>query len=147
IPETLRDSLMARLDRAPAAKEITQIGAVIGREFSYELISALHAAPEESLDNGLRLLTASGLAVCHGEIPNAVFSFSHALVQDAAYDSILKSRRRQLHADIARIIEERWPSTRESSPELLAYHHNAAGQHDTAAPLWLQAGVVAIQRF
>ena len=147
IPETLRDSLMARLDRVPSTKEIAQIGAVIGREFSYELISALQAAPHETLDNGLRLLTASGLAICHGEIPSAVFTFSHALVQDAAYDFILKSRRRQLHADIARVIEDRWPQTRDSAPELLAYHHNAAGQHDTAAPLWLHAGAVAIQRF
>jgi class 3 adenylate cyclase/tetratricopeptide (TPR) repeat protein len=147
LPETLRDSLMARLDRVPATKEIAQVGAVIGREFSYELIAGLELTNEDTLENGLRLLTASGLATCHGEIPNAVFAFSHALVQDAAYDSLLKSRRRQLHADIARLLEERWPETRESAPELLAYHYNAAGQHGAAAPLWLHAGTVAVQRF
>ena len=147
VPETLRDSLMARLDRVPATKEIAQVGAVIGREFSYELIAGLGLMKEEALESGLRLLTASGLATCYGEIPNAVFAFSHALVQDAAYDSLLKSRRRQLHADIARLVEDRWPETRESAPELLAYHYTAAGQDEAAAPLWLNAGAVAVQRF
>ncbi len=147
IPETLRDSLMARLDRVPATKEIAQVGAVIGREFSYELIAGLEVVNEQALENGLRLLTASGLANCHGEIPNAVFMFSHALVQDAAYDSLLKSRRRQLHADIACLLDDRWPETRESSPELLAYHFTAAGHDEAAAPLWLHAGASAVQRF
>ncbi len=147
LPETLRDSLMARLDRVPATKEIAQVGAVIGREFSYELISGLRLMKEDSLENGLRLLTASGLATCFGDIPNAVFAFSHALVQDAAYDSLLKSRRRQLHAEIASLLESRWPETRETSPELLAYHYTAAGQDEAAAPLWLNAGAVAVQRF
>lgn len=147
LPETLRDSLMARLDRAPATKEIAQVAAVIGREFSYELIAGLELMKVEALETGLRLLTASGLASCYGEIPNAVFAFSHALVQDAAYDSLLKSRRRQLHADIARLLEDRWPETRDNSPELLAYHYTAAGQHEAAAPLWLTAGTVAVQRF
>ena len=95
IPETLRDSLMARLDRVASSKEIAQVGSVIGREFSYELIAGLELMSEEALGNGLRHLTSSGLATCHGEIPNAVYTFSHALVQDAAYDSLLKSRRKQ----------------------------------------------------
>ena len=93
------------------------------------------------------MLTASGISTCHGDIPNAVYTFSHALVQDAAYDSLLKSRRKQLHGDIARLLNERWPETRDAAPELLAYHHTAAEQHNLAAPLWLRAGEAAIQRF
>ena len=147
LPETLRNSLMARLDRVPATKEIAQVGAVIGREFSYELIAGLDLMKVEAWETGLRLLTASGLASCFGGIPDAVFVFSHALVQDAAYNSLLKSRRRQLHAEIARLLEDRWPETREAAPELLAYHYTSAGQDEAAAPLWLSAGAVAVQRF
>jgi class 3 adenylate cyclase len=147
LPETLRDSLVARLDRAPATKEIAQVGAVIGREFSYDVIAGLEVMKVEALETGLRLLTASGLATRHGEIPNAMFAFSHALIQDAAYESLLKSRRRQLHAEIARLLEHRWPETRESAPELLAYHYSAAGQEEASAPLWLKAGAIAVQRF
>ena len=102
---------------------------------------------EDALSKGLQHLTSSGLATCHGEIPNAVYTFSHALVQDAAYDSLLKSRRKQLHGDIAHLLEERWPETRDAAPELLAYHYNSAEQFRVAAPLWLRAGEIAIQRF
>jgi class 3 adenylate cyclase/tetratricopeptide (TPR) repeat protein len=147
IPETLRDSLMARLDRVAVSKEIAQVGSVIGREFSYELLAGLELMSEEALSNGLRHLTSSGLATCHGEIPNAVYTFSHGLVQDAAYESLLKSRRRQLHGDVAHLLEERWPATRDSAPELLAFHHTVAERHGVAAPLWLRAGEAAIERF
>jgi class 3 adenylate cyclase/tetratricopeptide (TPR) repeat protein len=147
IPETLRDSLMARLDRVAVSKEIAQVGSVIGREFSYELIAGLELMSEDALGNGLRHLISSGLATCHGEIPNAVYTFSHGLVQDAAYDSLLKSRRKKLHGDIVHLLEERWPETRDAAPELLAFHHTAAERHPVAAPLWLRAGEVAIQRF
>ena len=147
IPETLRDSLTARLDRVPESKEIAQIGSVIGREFSYELIAGLELISEDKLDKPLRLLTASGLASSHGEIPDAVYTFSHALVQDAAYDSLLKTRRKQLHGDVARLLEERWRETRESAPELLAHHYTEAEHYDLAAPLWLKSGEIAIQRF
>ena len=147
IPETLRDSLMARLDRVAVSKEIAQVGSVIGREFSYELSAGLELMSEEALGKGLQHLTTSGLATCHGEIPNSVYTFSHALVQDAAYDSLLKSRRKQLHGDIAHLLEERWPETRDTAPELLAFHYNAAEQFRVAAPLWLRAGEVAVQRF
>src|SRR5580698_5244150 len=147
IPETLRDSLMARLDRVAVSKEIAQVGSVIGREFSYELSAGLELMSEEALGKGLQHLTTSGLATCHGEIPNSVYTFSHALVQDAAYDSLLKSRRKQLHGDIAHLLEERWPETRDAAPELLAYHYSSAEQFRVAAPLWLRAGEVAIQRF
>jgi class 3 adenylate cyclase/tetratricopeptide (TPR) repeat protein len=147
IPETLRDSLMARLDRVALSKEIAQVGSVIGREFSYELIAGLELMSEETLSNGLQHLISSGLATCQGEIPNAVYTFSHALVQDAAYDSLLKSRRKQLHGEIAHLLDERWPSNRETAPELLAFHYNAAEQYQISAPLWLRAGEVAIGRF
>lgn len=147
IPQTLRDSLMARLDRVAVSKEIAQVGSVIGHEFSYELIAGLELMSESALGNGLRHLTTSGLATCHGEIPNAVYTFSHALVHDAAYDSLLKSRRKQLHGDIAHLLEERWPETRDVAPELLAYHHTTAEQYRVAAPLWLRAGETAMQRF
>ncbi len=151
IPETLRDSLMARLDRVAASKEIAQVGSVIGREFSYELIAGLELMSEEALAEGLRHLISSGLATCHGEIPNAVYKFAHALVQDAAYDSLLRSRRKQLHGEIAHLLEERWPANREAAPELapelLAFHYNAAEQYLVSAPLWLRAGEAAIARF
>jgi class 3 adenylate cyclase/predicted ATPase len=147
IPETLRDSLMARLDRVAVSKEIAQVGSVIGREFSYELSAGLELMSEEALSKGLQHLTASGLATCHGEIPHSVYMFSHALVQDAAYDSLLKSRRKQLHGDIAHLLEERWPETRDTAPELLAFHYSSAEQYRVAAPLWLRAGEVAMQRF
>jgi class 3 adenylate cyclase len=151
IPETLRDSLMARLDRGAASKEIAQVGSVIGREFSYELIAGLELMSEEALAEGLRHLTSSGLATSRGEIPNTIYTFSHALVQDAAYDSLLKSRRKQLHGEIAHLLEERWPANREAAPELapelLAFHYNAAEQYLVSAPLWLRAGEAAIARF
>jgi class 3 adenylate cyclase/tetratricopeptide (TPR) repeat protein len=147
IPETLRDSLMARLDRLTVSKEIAQVGSVIGREFSYELSAGLEFMSEDALSKGLQHLISSGLATCKGEIPNAVYMFSHALVQDAAYDSLLKSRRKQLHGDIAHLLEERWPETRDAAPELLAFHYSAAEQFRVAAPLWLRAGEVAVQRF
>jgi class 3 adenylate cyclase len=147
LPETLRDSLMARLDRAPLSKEIAQVGSVIGREFSYELIAGLDLMSEEALGKGLQHLTESGLATCRGEIPSAVYTFSHVLVQDAAYDSLLKSRRKQLHNSIARLLDERRLTTRETAPELLAFHYTAAEQYRVAAPLWLEAGEAAIARF
>jgi predicted ATPase len=104
IPLTLRDSLMARLDRFAPVKAIAQIGAAIGREFSWELIAAVapHARPE--LDQALAQLTASGLAFQQGTPPDATYSFKHALVQDAAYDSLLRARRQGLHGKIARVI-------------------------------------------
>ena len=109
IPATLRDSLMARLDRFMPVKEIAQIGAAIGREFSYELIAAVAPMPQAQLDDALAQLSESGLAFRRGTPPDAVYTFKHALVQDAAYDSLLKSRRQELHAKIARVIEAALP--------------------------------------
>jgi class 3 adenylate cyclase/tetratricopeptide (TPR) repeat protein len=147
IPETLRDLLTARLDRVPAVKEIAQVGAVIGREFSYELIAALNLMPEAALTRGLAQLTESELAFSRGTIPGTVYTFKHALVQDAAYDSLLKSQRQPLHGRIARTLEERWPETRETGPELLAHHYTAAGLNEAAVPFWRRAAELAVQRF
>src|SRR6516225_8491997 len=139
IPPTLRDSLMARLDRFAPVKEIAQIGAAIGREFSWELLAAVapHSRPE--LDEALAQLTASGLAFQQGTPPQAVYTFKHALVQDAAYDSLLKARRTQLHDKIARAIEERWPQIEATEPELLAHHYTEAKQLEKAILLWKRA--------
>ena len=122
IPLTLRDSLMARLDRFTPVKEIAQIGAAIGREFSYELIAAVAPRAGPELDQALAQLVETGLAFQQGTPPDAVYTFKHALVQDAAYDSLLRRRRQQLHGRIARVIEERWPNIRDTEPELLAHH-------------------------
>jgi predicted ATPase len=144
IPITLRDSLMARLDRFAPVKEIAQIGAAIGREFSYELIAyvASHSRPE--LDRALAQLAESGLAFQQGTPPDAVYTFKHALVQDAAYDSLLRGRRQELHGKIARVLEERWPHTEAIEPERLAHHYTAAKQPEKAIPLWQKAGSLAL---
>ena len=146
IPATLRDSLTARLDRSPAAKEIAQIGAAIGREFNYELIAAVAPHTQTELDSALNQLTESGLAFRRGNLPNAVYTFKHALVQDTAYDSLLKTRRRALHAKIARVLEEHFPTIKDTEPELLAHHLTAAGQVEAAIPLWQSAGELALKR-
>jgi class 3 adenylate cyclase len=146
IPATLRDSLMARLDRFAPVKEIAQIGAAIGRDFSYELIAAVAPHHKNALDGALAQLTESGLAFRRGTPPEASYTFKHALVQDAAYDSLLKSRRQTLHAKIARVIEERFPGIKESEPEVLAHHLTAAGLTETAIPLWQSAGELALKR-
>jgi class 3 adenylate cyclase/predicted ATPase len=140
IPATLRDSLMARLDRFMAVKEIAQIGAAIGREFSYELIAAVAPATQAELDQALQHLTESGLAFRRGSPPEATYAFKHALVQDVAYDSLLKSRRQELHAAIARTIEEHFPEVRETDPGLLARHCERANRIQDAIAYRLRAG-------
>jgi class 3 adenylate cyclase/tetratricopeptide (TPR) repeat protein len=146
IPATLRDSLMARLDRFVPVKEIAQIGAAIRRAFSYELIAAVAPMPQAQLDEALVRLTDSGLAFRRGTPPDAIYTFKHALVQDAAYDSLLKSRRQELHAEIARVIEQRFPSIKTAEPEVLAHHLTEAGLADAAIPWWQAAGEIALKR-
>ncbi len=146
IPATLRDSLMARLDRFMPVKEIAQIGAAIGREFSYELIEAVAPMPQAQLDDALAQLCGSGLAFRRGTPPDAIYTFKHALVQDAAYDTLLKSRRQELHGKIARVIEQRFPAVRVTEPEVLAHHLTAAGLNEAAIPLWQTAGELASKR-
>ena len=146
IPNTLRDSLMARLDRLIPVKEIAQIGACLGREFSHELVAAVSPMNEAQLNEALDKLTASELVFRRGNPPEAVYIFKHALVQDAAYDSLLKSKRQELHAQIAEAIRERFPSKAEIEPELLAHHYTEAGLFGTAIPYWQKAGELAQQR-
>ena len=147
IPATLRDSLMARLDRVMPVKEIAQIGSAIGREFSYELIAAVAPIPTAALDDRLGKLVESGLAFRRGVIPEAVYTFKHALVQDAAYDSLLKTHRQELHANIARVLEQRFPAIKDSEPELLARHYSAAGLAEPAVAYWRLAAERASARF
>src|SRR4051812_22063919 len=146
IPATLRDSLMARLDRFMPVREVAQIGAAIGREFSYEMIEAVAPMPQAQLDDALVRLRESGLAFRRGTPPDAVYIFKHALVQDAAYDSLLKRRRQQLHGKIARVIEQRFPNIQTTEPEVLAHHLTEAGRADAAIPLWQAAGEQAFKR-
>ena len=146
IPATLRDSLMARLDRYMPVKEIAQIGAAIGREFSHELIATVAPLAQAQVDDALARLTESGLAFRRGTPPEATYTFKHALVRDAAYDSLLRSRRQDLHGKIARVIRERFPDIVQSEPEVLAHHHTQASQPMSAIPLWQKAGELAIAR-
>jgi class 3 adenylate cyclase/predicted ATPase len=146
IPLTLRDSLMARLDRFAPVREIAQIGAAIGREFSYKLIAAVTTHPKPELDQAFAHLVESGLAFQQGTRPDAVYTFKHALVQDAAYDSLPKRRRQEVHGKIARVIEQRFPAIEATEPELLARHYTAAKQPLKAIPLWQKAGSMALTR-
>jgi class 3 adenylate cyclase/predicted ATPase len=146
IPATLRDSLMARLDRFAPVKEIAQIGAAIGRDFSHELIRAIAPHTPEALEAALQQLAESGLAFRRGEPPHATYTFKHALLRDAAYDSLLKSRRQALHARIAQVLADDFPSTIATEPELLAQHLTAAGENAQALRYWQLAGKRAIQR-
>ena len=146
IPATLRDSLMARLDRNAGAKEVAQIGSVIGREFSLELIRAALPKTAIDVDGALRQLVDSGLIIKRGMSREATYTFKHTLVQDVAYDSLLKSRRQELHATIATAIEERFPSLKEINPEILARHLSIAGQTRGAVSLWRAAADLATRR-
>jgi class 3 adenylate cyclase/tetratricopeptide (TPR) repeat protein len=146
IPETLQDSLMARLDRLAPVREIAQIGAAIGREFSYPLMRALVGRDETALKHGLAELEQAGLMFRRGEPPEAVYSFKHALVRDAAYESLLKSRRQQLHGQIARTLEKKFPDIVASQPEIVAHHFTEAGLLEPAIDCWLKAGHLALSR-
>jgi len=146
IPATLQDSLMARLDRLAPVKEVAQIGACIGRKFSYELISELTRMPETSLGNALDSLIDSELIFRDGTPPSATYTFKHALVQDAARGSLLKIRRHQIHADIARTIERLEPEIGDLQPELLGHHYAEAALPEQAIPYLLRAGELATTR-
>jgi TOMM system kinase/cyclase fusion protein len=146
IPATLHDSLMARLDRLGPAKEIAQLGATLGREFSYELIHAVSPLDEVMLQKGLSQLVEAELVYQRGLPPQVQYTFKHALIQDVAYQSLLKSTRQQYHQQIVQVLEERFPETKETQPELLAHHCTEAGLVVQAIPYWQQAGKRATQR-
>jgi class 3 adenylate cyclase/tetratricopeptide (TPR) repeat protein len=146
IPATLQDSLMARLDRLAPVREIAQIGAAIGREFSYSLARALVGRDERALKHGLAQLEHAELVFRRGEPPDAVYSFKHVLVRDAAYESLLRSRRQQLHGQIARALEQGFADIVASQPEIVAHHFTAAGLAEPAIDYWLKAGQHAARR-
>jgi class 3 adenylate cyclase/predicted ATPase len=140
IPATLHASLIARLDRlGTAAKETAQIGAVIGREFSYDLIASVVRRDEPELRTALGQLADAGLLFCRGVPPQAAYLFKHALVQDAAYATLLRTRRRELHARIATVLQDEYGDHGEARPELLAHHYSEAGQAQDAAIYWVRA--------
>ena len=146
IPTTLHDSLMARLDRLAPVKEVAQTAAVIGREFSHALLAAVSLLPEDPLDDALDRLVASELIFRRGTPPDAAYTFKHALVQDVAYQSLLKSKRQQLHARIAEVLEERFTDFAKTSPELLAHHFAEAGLVEQAIVYWERAARQSVER-
>jgi tetratricopeptide (TPR) repeat protein len=147
VPATLHDSLMARLDRLAFVKEMTQIASIIGREFGYELLAALNPIHESDLQAALSQLVTSELVSVQGAPPKATYRFKHALVQDAAYQSLLNSKRQQLHFRTAQILEESFPEIAKSQPELLAYHYANARKDEQAAHWMLLAGDLASRRY
>ncbi|MBW8857551.1 MAG: hypothetical protein JF604_25210, partial [Bradyrhizobium sp.] len=147
VPATLHASLMARLDRlGPAAREVAQVGAVIGREFDHALLAAVADQDEAALTAALDRLVGAGLASRRGVPPEARYLFKHALVQDVAYGTLLRDRRRRLHGRIARTLEERSPALAGTAPELIARHLTEAGEAERAVPYWRRAGELAAGR-
>jgi predicted ATPase len=146
VPASLYASLMARLDRLGAAKEVAQIGAAIGREFSHALLTAVVRKPDAELGSALDRLIASGLLFRQGVPPHATYLFKHALVQDAAYGTLLRESRRALHSRIADTLESQFVEIAENQPELLARHCTEAGLIERAAELWGKAGQRSLAR-
>ena len=146
IPETLQDSLMARLDRHAPVKELAQVGAVIGREFSRELLAAVVSWEEKDLDEALRRLVAAELIFPRGVGSEAAYVFKHALVRDAAYATLLRAKRRDLHGRVAQALEKLFPDAAEANPELLAHHCAQADMIEKAVEYWGKAGWQAIAR-
>ena len=146
IPTTLHDSLMARLDRLAAMKGLAQLGATLGREFSYALLHAVAPWNEETLHRGLQQLIEAELLYQRGLPPQATYLFKHALIQDVAYQSLLRSTRQQYHQRIAQVVEVHFPELCETQPELLAHHYTEAGVMGQAIPYWQRAGQRALER-
>ena len=146
IPATLHDSLTARLDRLSEGKQVAQAGSVIGREFSWQLLEFVCGLQPAKLSDALDELSGAGLIFRRGVGPDATYIFKHALVQEAAYESLLRSNRRGLHGRIADGLLSQFPETIEAQPELLAYHFTEAGSTEEAINYWLQAGCRAAQR-
>jgi predicted ATPase len=146
IPATLQDALMARLDRLGAAKGVAQLGATIGRTFAYDLLQAVAVLDEAVLQQSLRQLVEAELVYQRGLPPQATYTFKHALIQDAAYQSLLKSTRQQYHRQIAQVLEALFPVIVETQPELVAQHYTAAGCYEQAVVYWQQAGQQASDR-
>jgi class 3 adenylate cyclase/predicted ATPase len=146
IPATLQDSLMARLDRLVTAKGVAQMGATIGRQFAYDLLQAVSQLDASTLQRELGRLVEAEIVYQRGLPPQATYVFRHALIQDAAAQSLLKSTRQQYHQRIAQVLEAQFPETAEAAPELLAHHYTEAGFIEQALPYWQRAGQHAIER-
>ena len=148
VPATLQASLMARLDQlGPAAKEVAQTGAAIGREFGQELLSSVTDLPGATCLKALKRLTNAGLLFVRGTSPDASYIFKHALVQDAAYGALLRNRRQLLHTRIATTLEDRFPDIVLAQPALLAQHRAEAGLVEKAIVYWLRAGQQSLRKF
>ena len=146
IPSTLQDSLMARLDRLGTGREVAQVGAALGRTFQYELLRAIASIDDRALQDALAKLGESDLLHQRGMPPDATYNFKHALIQETAYQSMLVSRRQQLHTRIADTLVERFPETTGTQPELVAHHYTEAGLADQAIDYWQRAGQRAVER-
>ncbi len=146
IPDTLQESLMARLDSLPQVRELAQIGSVLGREFAYEMISGLSTTGESTLQEGLRQLVEAELLYQRGRPPRARYIFKHALIQDAAYGSLLRRVRQKYHLKAAELIKEKLPESIDVQPEILAHHYSEADSHEQAANYWRAAGLRAAER-
>ena len=146
IPTSLQESLLARLDRLAPTSDVAQIAAALGRQFSHELISAVAAMPRQQLDDALAQLVNAELIFRRGTPPDAEYTFKHALVQDTAYGTLLRSRRQQIHARIAATLEDQFPDVVVAQPALLARHCAEAGLAETAVVFWLKAGEQALAR-
>jgi TOMM system kinase/cyclase fusion protein len=146
IPATLHDSLMARLDRLVTAKAVAQYAAIIGRQFPYELLQAVSQLDEVTLQRELGRLVEAEIVYRRGVPPQATYTFKHALIQDAAYASLLKSTRQQSHQRIAHVLEAQFPATVDQQPELLAHHCTEAGLIEKAVPYWHRAAQRASER-
>jgi predicted ATPase/class 3 adenylate cyclase len=146
IPTTLHDSLMARLDRLATVKGLAQLGATLGREFSYALLHAVSPWDEATLQRGLHQLVEAEFLYQRGLPPQATYLFKHALIQDTAYQSLLKSTRQQYHQRIAQVLVEHFSETTETQPELVAHHYTEAGLTEQAIPYWQRAGQQAVER-
>ena len=140
VPDSLRDSLVARLDRAPQARNVAQMAAVIGREFSYDMIRSVSSLTDADLDATLAHLEQSEIVHLVDSRASPRYAFKHALVRDAAYESLLKSSRAEIHAKVAMVLEKERPETVTGQPELLAYHYGMAGNAEFAALYWLSGG-------
>jgi class 3 adenylate cyclase/tetratricopeptide (TPR) repeat protein len=146
IPEALQDSLMARLDQLNRAKEVAQLGAVLGREFSYEMLQMVASQDEATVHAGLAQLVEAELLYRRGRPPRSRYRFKHALIQDAAYASLLRSTRQQVHQQVAHLLETRFPELVETQPELVAHHYTEGGCPEQAIVYWQRAGQRASER-
>jgi TOMM system kinase/cyclase fusion protein len=146
IPSTLHDSLMARLDRLSAARDLAQLGAVLGREFAYELLQAVSPLDEPMLQQGLAQLVDAELVYQRGLPPQSRYIFKHALIQETAYQSLLRSTRQRYHQRTAQVLEAQFPEMVETQPELVAHHYTEAGLAEHAIPYWQRAGQRANER-